>query len=135
MLDVLARILANPAARPVVEAAVRRVFGGNADDFERLHWGAEDCTSCGVTLTPPAMPDKLVSLGALHAVEYYTTKGDEQAIYRHPFGRHDKKTGAWLGPRPVLSVGFYAPESAKPPELFIARGRSPYRITTHGIEG
>lgn len=133
MLAELFRTLANPEARPLVEAAVRKVFGVGGESYERLHWGAEDCTS-RVSLTPPETPNKLVSLGALHAVEYYTTKGEEQAIYRHAFGRFDKKEGAWRGPRPVLCVGFYDDRERRP-ELFIARGRSPFVVTTHGIEG
>lgn len=93
MLADLVRTLSNPAARPLLEVALKRVFGVE-DDYTRLHWGAEDCTTC-VSLTPPASPDKLVSLG--------------------------------------LAVGFY--EARRTQELFIARGRSPYRVTTHGIEG
>lgn len=131
MLADLVRTLSNPAARPLLEVALKRVFGVE-DDYTRLHWGAKDCTTC-VSLTPPESPDKLVSLGGLHAVEYFTTKGEEQALYRHEFGHHDKKTGVWVGPRPVLAVGFY--ENGRTPELFIARGRSPFRVTTHGIEG
>ena len=141
MLDALARALRNPAARPILEARAQRLVS-EADDFTRLHWGARDCTTT-VSLTPPAMPDRLVSLGGLHAVEYFTEKGDDgPSLYRHEFGR-EVAPNVWHGPRPILSVGFYdgrdgsgSPVTARrSPELFIARGRSPYRVTTHGIEG
>lgn len=132
MFDAIARALQNPAARPILEAVARKLVRAD-DDFERLHWGAPDCTT-SVTLTPPAPPDRLVSLGGLHAVEYLTTKGgDGQSLYRHEFGREVSRQ-VWRGPRPVLAVGFYD-NGSRQQELFIARGASRYRVTTHGIEG
>src|SRR5688572_10714080 len=133
MLDAIIRALKNPAAQPVLEGVARMLLR-NEGDFERLHWGQGDCTSCNSPIVAPAPPDRLVSLGALHAVEYATRKGDdpELTLYRHEFGREVRK-GVFRGPRPVLAVGFYGPD--RPEELFIARGGSPYRVRTEGIDG
>lgn len=137
-VDALAAVLANPVLRPLVERAAESILGQAEQgeqgrrDFSRLHWGQP---SAGLRLEElPPEPDRLVLLGDLTRVGYLTRKGKGAPVeeFVHVFG-DEQPDGSYLGPRPLLVVGMY--DDDEPESLHILRAASPYRVTSHGIEG
>jgi hypothetical protein len=138
--DVL-RALDNPVARSAIVTVLDRLTGSARvraqspaeRDYERLHWGNRPRGPGGLVPLPPA-PDRMVKLGAVSRIGYITAKdGDEPEEFIHCFGREVERD-VFEGARPLLVVGFYDDEPERE-ELFLLRGKSPYRVTTHGIEG
>ncbi len=116
-LDVLWAALKSPGGKRVLVQVAQQVIAGR-EKHEDLHWGRE---GQGATIIDVPDGDPIVALGALASVSYITQKGAgdrSPTEYVHTFHT----------PLPWLYVNGDG-------ELLIVRGRSRYRVNTHGIIG
>ena len=115
------------AASDLMDAAgaVRRSLRGSPAAQYRATHGDE--APAGVELVDvPDASSGLIELGELDAVLYWADKGHGPERFVHDFGdEHGRKVGA-------LPILCFARDGSG---LVVARGRSLYRVTAHGIEG
>jgi hypothetical protein len=115
------------AGRELVAASTalhRSLRGSAAAQYRATHGEIEPLGVEMVDVADPA--GGLVELGELDAVLYWADKGNGPERFVHDFGdEHGRKVGA-------LPILCFARDGSG---LVIARGRSLYRVTAHGIEG
>lgn len=126
--EILTAALATPQGREVLSEVGRALITGEVD-YKRLHWGRD---AHGASLERLEVGGHATELGALSHIGYVTEKGGDPAAtdYLHEFGgAREVRPGLFhfRAPLPTLAV--------RQGDLVILRGRSRYRVTSHGIEG
>jgi hypothetical protein len=116
MLDTIWAALRSPGGKAVLLRVAQQILEGKRD-YQRMHWGRQ---GQGATTIDVSAARPFVQLGALTRVGYVTLKGvdREPTEYVHTF-------------RVALPLLYVTSDG----ELSIVRGRSKYKITSHGIVG
>jgi len=77
------------------------------EEFRAFHWGNDAETVETADAAQLVEGDVLVVLGELNAVEYITTKGEQEAVWCHDFGKSRPKLCTTASGRLVIVGGGY----------------------------